>query len=84
MAAQKQAQSLGDRVDNVFNMIRNAADPSAVLMGLVQRNPRYSRAIEQARQYGSTPTEAFYAIAKQKGLSDPDAYLAQIRSRLGR
>lgn len=84
MLGQKQAQAVGTQLGNVFSLIKNASDPSALLAGMVQRNPKYARAIEQAKRYGENPTEAFYAIAREKGISDPDACLAQIRSRLGR
>lgn len=80
---QKQAQTVGNRLDNVFSLVKNASNPSALLESMISRNPRYSQAIAQAKRYGANPTEAFYAIAKEKGIADPDAYLAQIRSRLG-
>lgn len=83
MLGQKQAQTVGNQLGNVFSLIKNASDPSALLASMVQRNPAYGQAIAQAKRYGANPKEAFYALAKEKGISDPDAYVENIRSRLG-
>lgn len=84
MLGQTQARNVGNQLGNVFSLIKNAANPAALLESMIQKNPRYADAIAQARRYGDDPKEAYYAIAKEKGISDPDAYLSQIRSQLGR
>lgn len=81
MLSRTTGQNIGNRVNDVFSAIRSASDPQSFLTSMISKNPRYAEAMDMAKRYGSDPKEAFYNIAREKGV-DPEAYLQGIRSRL--
>ena len=60
------------------NAVRNSRNPQMVLMQLAQSNPQMKQAIEYIGQNGGNAKEAFYAMAKQKGVN-PDTILNMFR-----
>ena len=56
------------------NAVRNSRNPQMMLMQLAQSNPQMKQAIEYIGQNGGNAKEAFYALAKQKGVN-PDTIL---------
>lgn len=60
------------------NVVRNSRNPQMMLMQLAQSNPQMKQAIEYIGQNGGDAKEAFYALAKQKGVN-PDTILNMFR-----
>lgn len=60
------------------NVVRNSSNPQMMLMQLAQSNPQMKQAIEYIGQNGGNAKEAFYALAKQKGVN-PDTILNMFR-----
>ena len=60
------------------NAVRNSQNPQMMLMQLAQSNPQMKQAIEYIGQNGGNAKEAFYALAKQKGVN-PDTILNMFR-----
>jgi hypothetical protein len=60
------------------NVVRNSRNPQMMLMELAQSNPQMKQAIEYIGQNGGNAKEAFYTLAKQKGVN-PDAILNMLR-----
>ena len=67
-------QSLRQMAD----VVRNSRNPQMMLMQLAQSNPQMKQAIEYIGQNGGNAKEAFYALAKQKGVN-PDTILNMFR-----
>ena len=62
----------------IANAVRNSRNPQMMLMQLAQSNPQMKQAIEYIGQNGGNAKEAFYALAKQKGVN-PDTILNMFR-----
>lgn len=62
----------------IANAVRNSQNPQMMLMQLAQSNPQMKQAIEYIGQNGGNAKEAFYALAKQKGVN-PDTILNMFR-----
>lgn len=60
------------------NAVKNSRNPQMMLMQLAQSNPQMKQAIEYIGQNGGNAKEAFYALAKQKGVN-PDTILNMFR-----
>ena len=60
------------------NAVRNSRNPQMMLVQLAQSNPQMKQAIEYIGQNGGNAKEAFYALAKQKGVN-PDTILNMFR-----
>ena len=60
------------------NAVKNSRNPQMMLMQLAQSNPQMKQAIEYIGQNGGYAKEAFYALAKQKGVN-PDTILNMFR-----
>lgn len=60
------------------NAVRNSRNPQMMLMQLAQSNPQMKQAIEYIGRNGGNAKEAFYALAKQKGVN-PDTILNMFR-----
>ena len=59
-------------------MLNNSNNPNAMLQYLMASNPGLKDAMNLMRQNGGSPKEAFYALAKQKGI-DPDEIIALLK-----
>lgn len=60
------------------NVVRNSRNPQMMLMQFAQSNPQMKQAIEYIGQNGGNAKEAFYVLAKQKGVN-PDTVLNMFR-----
>lgn len=59
-------------------MVRGAQNPQAMLQSMVNQNPQMQQVMNLIRQSGGDPKNAFYALAKQKGI-DPNQILNMLR-----
>lgn len=59
-------------------MLNQSKDPNAMLNYLMASNPRFKDAMDLVRQNGGSPKDAFYAMAKLKGIN-PDEVIALLK-----
>lgn len=52
-------------------MISGSKNPDSMIQYLMASNPQFKDAMNFVRQNGGSPKDAFYALAKQKGIN-PD------------
>ena len=62
------------QIKQATQMLKSAGNPQAMLNQMLARNPQAAQIV---RQYGN-PKDAFYALAKQKGI-DPEEILSVLR-----
>lgn len=61
---------------NAMDMMRNAANPQAVLQQVAQKDPQIAQIMQLVQ--GRNPQEVFYAMCQQRGI-DPESVLNQLR-----
>lgn len=64
---------------NMLTNIQNSVDPRAKLNDLINSNPKIRDIMKMVQRYGNNPKDAFYALAKEKGVN-PDDVLNALRS----
>lgn len=62
----------------MIGMLQSSNNPEAMLQYLLASNPRFKDAMNLVRQNGGSPKDAFYALAKQKGIN-PDEVIALLK-----
>ena len=70
-----------DRLDQIKGMIqilKGSKNPNAMMEYLMAANPEFKEVMNLVRQNGGSPKDAFYALAKQKGV-DPDEIIAMLK-----
>ena len=72
------SQPQTNNLQQMMNTIKNSRNPKAMLEQMMQSNPQMKQAIEYIGQNGGNAKEAFYALAKQKGVN-PDTILNMFR-----
>lgn len=65
-------------VKTMFDAVKNAGNPQAVLQQLMKSNPQVQQAANYISQHGGDGKAAFYALAKEKGM-DPNQILNMFR-----
>ena len=60
-------------------MLRNAGNPNAMMMQMLQTSPKGREVMEQIRQANGDPEAALRAACKQKGI-DPDQFMNEIQN----
>lgn len=64
-------------------MLKGSNNPDAMLNFLMASNPQIKDAMDLIRQNGGSPKDAFYAVARQKGVN-PDEVIAFLNSNLSK
>lgn len=59
------------QIKNMMNILRTANNPQAMLQMMIQKNPQLKSVMDYINQHGGNPQQAFYAMAKEKGV-DPN------------
>ena len=67
------------QIKQMMRMVRMAQNPTLAVQEMVRKNPQFQQAEQFIKQTGGDPKQAFYALAKQKGV-DPDAFLRELQS----
>ena len=62
----------------MMNMFKMASNPQQYLMSMINQNPQVKEAVNFINQSGKSPKDAFYALAKQRGV-DPNEILRQLQ-----
>lgn len=71
-------QNLNQNPVQMFNMVRNARNPQAMMSDLVNSNPQMRQVMDIVKSSGGDPRAAFYKMAQQKGV-DPNSVLNMLR-----
>lgn len=75
----KNLNSPMNNVKNVYKMIKNAGNPQMMLNQMMGKNPQLKQAVNFVNQNGGNPQQAFYQLAKQKGIN-PEDILKELNS----
>ena len=59
-------------------MFSSAKNPYAMVQYLMASNPQFKDAMNFVRQNGGSPKDAFYALAKQRGVN-PDEIICLLK-----
>ena len=62
----------------MMNMLKMANNPQAMLQAMIQRNPQLRNVMNYINQHGGDPQQAFYDMAKEKGIN-PDEILKMLQ-----
>lgn len=65
-------------IKQMMQMFKMASNPQQYLASVVNQNPQMREVINLVNQSGKSPKDAFYALAKQRGV-DPDEILKQLQ-----
>lgn len=66
------------QIKNMMNMLKTANNPQAMLQMMIQRNPQLKNIMDYINQHGGNPEQAFYAMAKEKGV-DPNEVIRMLQ-----
>lgn len=75
-------QMFGNSMGNfmsLFNTVKNAQNPNAMLQSMAQNNPQLKTVLETISQNGGNAKELFYKMAQQKGI-DPNTIINQVKN----
>ena len=67
------------QIKNMVNMIKSAGNPQAMLESMTNNNPQLKEVMNIVKNSGGNPQQAFYNLAKQKGVN-PDEVLNAVSS----
>lgn len=72
------SQPQTNNLQQMMNTIKNSRNPKAMLEQMMQSNPQIQQAMNYINQNGGNAKDAFYALARQKGV-DPESVLKMFR-----
>lgn len=72
------SQPQTNNLQQMANVIKNSRNPKAMLEQMMQSNPQIQQAMNYINQNGGNAKDAFYALARQKGV-DPESVLRMFR-----
>lgn len=58
-------------------MYKNSQNPILALQNMLNQNPNFKQVMDFINQNGGNPEQAFYALAKQRGV-DPKVILQEL------
>lgn len=67
------------QLKGMLNSIQANANPMGAMRNLVNQNPAMRQVMNIVERYGNNPKDAFYALAKEKGVN-PDDVLNALRN----
>lgn len=56
----------------MMRMVQTANNPMAMMQALADKNPQIKQTMNMIQQAGGNPRDAFYALAKEKGVNPDD------------
>ena len=65
-------------IKQAMQTVQMAQNPQMLIMQMAQKNPNMKQAIDYINANGGDPKEAFYKLAKEKGV-DPDSVLNSLK-----
>ena len=67
-----------NNIMNMFNMLKNANNPQAMIKQLMMNNPNVKSAVDYINANGGNAQDAFYKLANEKGVN-PEDILSQFK-----
>ena len=64
---------------NLYRSVTNAQNPNLMFQSLLQSNPQIKQVMEVINQNGGNAKQAFYNMAKQKGV-DPNVIINNLKN----
>ena len=62
----------------MMNLLKSANNPQMLLQQMMQNNPQIKMVMDYINKNGGNPKQAFYNMAKQKGIN-PDEVLKMLQ-----
>lgn len=62
----------------IMGVLRNANNPQELAKQMMSNNPQYKQVMDYIKANGNDPKEAFYKMAKEKGV-DPNEILNALK-----
>lgn len=56
----------------MVNLIKSSKNPQALMQSMINQNPQMKQVMEMVNKNGGNPKDAFYALAKEKGVNPDD------------
>lgn len=56
----------------MVNLIKSSKNPQAMMQSMINQNPQMKQVMEMVNKNGGNPKDAFYALAKEKGVNPDD------------
>ena len=69
---------MNPQAKQMLQMIQCSQNPQAALQSLMENNPNMKQAIDYVNANGGDPKDAFYKMAKEKGV-DPQTILNSLK-----
>lgn len=60
------------KIKEMVNLIKSSKDPQSMIQSMINQNPQMKQVMEMVNKNGGNPKNAFYALAKQKGVNPDD------------
>ena len=67
------------QLKNLYKTIKSAGNPQMMLNQMASNNPQLKQAMDFVNQNGGNPQQAFYKLAKDKGIN-PEDILKELNS----
>ena len=78
MAQNLSSNSNLNGIKQMMQMFKMASNPQQYLISMINQNPQMKEVVNFVNQSGKNPKDAFYALAKQRGV-DPNEILRQLQ-----
>lgn len=72
------ANPMMGQIKQMMSMLRSSGNPQAMLNQMVMSNPQIKQVMDIVQKHGGDPMQAFYAVAKEKGV-DPNEILDMLK-----
>ena len=69
---------MNPQMKQLMQTVMTSQNPQMALQNLVQNNPNMKQAIDYVNANGGHPKDAFYKLAKERGI-DPEAILNSLK-----
>lgn len=69
---------MNPQIKQLMQTVQTAQNPQMALQNLMQSNPGMKQAIEYVNANGGNPKDAFYKLAKERGI-DPESILNSLK-----
>ena len=67
------------QLKGMLNNLQNSTNPMGLIRTIINQNPAMKQVMSVVEKYGNNPKEAFYALAREKGVN-PDDVINALRN----
>ena len=75
---QQLTKNQANPIKQMMQMVNASRDPQGMIRQMMMNNPRMQQVMQIVNQHGGDPKQAFYEIAREKGV-DPDEILNMLK-----